>query len=87
MLQLLRRATGLGRMQVRSFASTQTRLDELKTANKPTQSNIHHFKIYRWDPDQDQAVSLFFSHYYFYPLSYTTRPTPISTQHLTRSII
>ena len=38
----------------RCFTSSSAALDELKTANKPKATNIHHFKVYRWDPDQDQ---------------------------------
>ena len=42
----------------RCFTSSSAALDELKTANKPKATNIHHFKVYRWDPDQDQDVSI-----------------------------
>ena len=42
----------------RCFTSSSATLDELKTANKPKATNIHHFKVYRWDPDQDQDVSI-----------------------------
>ena len=43
----------------RCFTSSSAALDELKTANKPKATNIHHFKVYRWDPDQDQDVSIY----------------------------
>ena len=40
----------------RAYTSTAASYD-LKVADKPKAANIHHFKIYRWDPDQDQDVS------------------------------
>ena len=41
----------------RAYTSTAASYD-LKVADKPKAANIHHFKIYRWDPDQDQDVRL-----------------------------
>ena len=43
----------------RAYTSTAASYD-LKVADKPKAANIHHFKIYRWDPDQDQDVSCTF---------------------------
>ena len=43
----------------RAYTSTAASYD-LKVADKPKAANIHHFKIYRWDPDQDQDVRCLF---------------------------
>ena len=39
----------------RALSSAAAAADgDLKLANAPAKPNIHQFKIYRWDPDQDQ---------------------------------
>ena len=56
----------------RAYTATAANLDELKVANKPKQTNIHHFKIYRWSPDvEGQDVSRFIL---FYSLFFSFSP-------------
>ena len=53
----IRTAVSRARLAKRAFTSTSSSFNDLKVANKPKATNIHHFKVYRWDPDQDQDVS------------------------------
>ena len=56
---MIRVATKLTKgLAKRAYTSTAASFSDLKVADKPKAANIHHFKIYRWDPDQDQDVRL-----------------------------